>query len=224
MTITGITSTIIPAHLPAKPAVTSAEQAAPNLAHSVEDERHARTKAFYTREAEPWLKGYNKSEMTPEQSAAAKEMYLSELKRDSIDALKSQGEHYGKCLTEVGIYRQDLAKKNFSYTLGDDGKVKLLDPENSFTEHERKYLTSLLNEDKKFTNSVVKFAKLAMELVDHDDKAFGGKYKLDLLNFKDTVDYRKLMTSDSKDIYKNLINQILEKGEKREEPLVDVVA
>lgn len=223
MTITGITSTIVPAHVPAKAVVPIVEKAAPSLPRSVEDERQAQAKAFYTREEEPWLKGYSKSEMTPEKSAAAKEMYLSELKRDSIDALKFQGEHYGRMLTEIGIYRQDLAKKNFSYTLGDDGKVKLLDPDNSFTEHERKYLTSLLNEDKKFTESVIKFAKMTMALVDHDDKAFGGKFKLDLLNFKDTVDYRKLMTSDSKDIYKNLISQILEKGEKREEPLVDVV-
>ncbi|BAP41566.1 putative uncharacterized protein [Pseudomonas sp. StFLB209] len=57
-----------------------------------------------------------------------------------------------------------------------------------------------------------------------DDKAFGGQYQLDLLNIQNTLDFKKLLLSNPEEMRDVFIQQILEKGEKREEPLVDVVA
>ncbi|GAB7531674.1 hypothetical protein PS3A_40880 [Pseudomonas sp. 3A(2025)] len=227
MNITSITSNIVTAPLLSKPIAPDAEKALPSLQKIEEDPREARAKAFYTREAEPWKgKTYIYSEFggPEEERPLTKEMYLEDLQWYSNLELRIQQSMYSKIKNELGVFRPDLASKNFSYTLGDDAQVKILDPEKSLSEGDMKYLTTLLNDRRGFRDSVCKHAKMVMALVDHDDKAFGGKYKMDLLNIQNTLDYGKLIAQKPEKMYEAFVRQIIENGEKREEPLVDITA
>jgi len=227
MNMTGITSNIAASTLLSKPVAANTEKAVSSVPQNVEDPREARAKAFYTREAEPWKdKTYLYSEFggPEEERPLTKEMYLENLKDFSNIELMVQECFYSKIRNNLGVYRPELAKKNFSYTLDDDATIKILDPDLTLDEGERRYLTNLFNEQRGFADSVIDHAKMAMAMVDHDDKAFGGKYKLDLLNIQHTLDYGKLVLQKPEKMYEAFIRQILDNGEKREEPLIDTVA
>ncbi|GAB7531678.1 hypothetical protein PS3A_40920 [Pseudomonas sp. 3A(2025)] len=202
-----------------------AENTSPNLQHAAEDRGDARSKAFYTREAEPWKgKTYIYSDFgKPEEvRPMTKAMYLEELKRDLDSELTVQQSIYSKIRNELGVFRPDLASKNFSYTLGDDKQVKILNQDSSLTEDDLEYLTKRFNDHSRFRDSVNQHAKMAMALVDHDDETFGGKYKLDLLNIQNTLDYGKLIMLKPENMHEAFIRQIIENGERREQPLVDI--
>lgn len=202
-----------------------AENTSPNLQHAAEDRGDTRSKAFYTREAEPWKgKTYIYSEFgKPEEvRPMTKAMYLEELKQNSNLELRFQQSIYSKIRNELGVFRPDLASKNFSYTLGDDEQIKLLNQDPSLTEDDLQYLTEIFNDRSGFRDSIHHHAKMAMALVDHDDEAFGGKYTLDLLNIQNTLDYGKLFTLKPENMHEAFIRQIIESGEKREHPLVDI--
>ncbi|GAB7531566.1 hypothetical protein PS3A_39780 [Pseudomonas sp. 3A(2025)] len=225
MNITSITSNIVTAPLLSKPIALGAEKALPSLQKIQEDPREARAKAFYTREAEPW-KGktylYHETGKPEEERPLTKEMYLDNLKSFMRIELEVQQCFYTKIRNELGVFRPDLASKNFSYTLGDDEQIKILNQDPLLTDDDLQHLTKLFNNRKGFRDSVVEHAKMAMALVDHDDKAFGGKYKLDLLNIQNTLDYGKLIMLKPEKMREAFVRQIIENGEKREEPLVDI--
>lgn len=226
MNATGITSNLLPLQQIAKPVESKIDQTLPNAQKNEEDPRQARAKAFYTREEEPWTKKSWLSIMPEnfgEKVSMSKEKYLEHLKIFSTTELKIQQCLYSDIRNELGVFRPDLASKNFSYTLDDDATVKILDPDQSLEKNEIEYLTKLFNDRKRLGESVVNHARMAMALVDHDEETFGGKYKLDLLNIQNTLDYGKLVTLKPEQMHEAFIRQIHENGEKREEPLVDVV-
>ena len=225
MNITGIASTPIPTHVLPRPSGPGAEKALSSTPKINEDPREARAKAFYTREAEPWKnRTYFGAEIGGpiEERPMPKEMYLDHLKSFSNIELQIQQSMYGKIRNELGVFRPGLANKKFSYTLGDDAQVKILNQDALLSEGDLEYLTKRLNNYRGFRDSVQAHAKMAMALVDHDDKAFGGKYKLDLLNIQDTLDYGKLILLKPEKMHEAFVRQIIENGEKREEPLVDI--
>lgn len=226
MNITSITSSIVTAPLLSKPIAPGAEKALPSLQKIEEDPREARAKAFYTREAEPW-KGktytYHETGKAEEERPLTKDMYLDNLKSFMRIELEVQQCIYSKIRNELGVFRPDLASQDFSYTLGDDAQIKILDPDQSLSDGDLEYLTKLFNNRRNFRDSVCEHAKMAMALVDHDDKAFGGKYKLDLLNIQNTLDYGKLIMLKPEKMREAFVRQIIENGEKREQPLVDII-
>ena len=202
-----------------------AENTSPNLQYTAEDPGDARSKAFYTRETEPWKgKTYIYSELgKPEEvRPMTKAMYLEELKWDSNLELRVQQSIYSKIRNELGVFRPDLASKNFSYTLGDDEQIKILNQDPSLTEDDLQYLTKIFNDRSGFRDSIHNHAKMAMALVDHDDEVFGGKYKLDLSNIQNTLDYGKLVMLNPEKMHEAFVRQIIEHSEKREKPLVDI--
>jgi hypothetical protein len=62
-----------------------------------------------------------------------------------------------------------------------------------------------------------------MTLVDHDTEAFGNRYVLNLMNFADTIEYGTVMACGNQhELNDSWMNQIHEKGQLREKPLVNV--
>lgn len=150
------------------------------------------------------------------------ELYLWKLKASSQIELEIQQCHHSKIRNELNIVRPDLANKPFSYTLGADGQLKILDPNQSLNEGELNYLTELFNAHNGFKDSVIRHAEIAIALV-HNDEVFGGQYELNLGNIENTLDYGKLIAAKPEKRYEAFVMQVLEKGEKREQPLVDVM-
>lgn len=225
MNITSITSNIVTTPLLSKPIAPDVEKALPSIKKIEEDPREARAKAFYTREAEPW-KGktytYHETGKPVEERPMTKEMYLEHRQTFATIELEIQQCIYSKIRNELGVFSPDLANKKFSYTLGDDEQIKILNQDPLLTEDDIEHLTKLFNNRRGFRDSVREHAKIAMALVDHDDKAFGGKYKLDLMNIQNTLDYGKLIMLKPENMHEAFVRQIIENGERREEPLVDI--
>ncbi|MBD8492135.1 hypothetical protein [Pseudomonas syringae] len=225
MNIIGIAPALTSIQMLSKPVVAGTDQDLPGT-QKAEDPGQARAKAFYSREEEPWKgKTYFYSEFggPKEERPLTKEMYLDDLKSFSNLELRIQQSIYARIVNELGVFRPDLASKNFSYTLGDNAEIKILNPDRSLSEGDLHDLEKIFNSHRKFKGSVSAYAKMAMTLVDHDDKAFGGKYKLDLSNIQNILDFGKLIMEKPQGMGEALVRQVLEKGEKRDQALVDVI-
>ncbi len=152
-----------------------------------------------------------------------KEDYLIFTQQKANIALGNQESflyHFKKQVLET---RPDLAEKNFSFTLGDDAEIKILDSGKSLSDDDLKWLTRAINSDVDFKSSVRQGAKLIMSLVDHDPKNFSGKTNLTLLNFQDIVDLGKVL-SDPIDITEGWMKQVKEHDEKNRDSLIDTYA
>ncbi|KPL65553.1 hypothetical protein PVFL_06195 [Pseudomonas viridiflava] len=119
--------------------------------------------------------------------------------------------------------RPDLAEKSFSFTLGDDAEIKILDSGKSLSDDDLKWLTRAINSDVDFKSSVRQGAKLIMSLVDHDPKKFSGKTNLSLLNFQHIIDLGKVL-SHPIDMTEGWMKQVKEQDEKNGNSLIDTYA
>ncbi|KPW22075.1 hypothetical protein ACKUFS_15945 [Pseudomonas cannabina] len=185
-------------------------------------------KAFYTREDEPWLNifysytDHTASEVKTEMRRTTKQEYIESTYGWSALEAEIQSCHFQKFRNELLDLRPDLAGASFSYTLGDDAELKIIDVNKKLGEHELKYLSDVINQKAEFKESARKQAKLIMTLVDHDTDTFNGQYKLDLTNFQDVIDLGTIAAckkNDPRDIW---INQVRQHAEKKEMSLVDI--
>jgi len=224
-----------PIHIPA-PAQPKVEQEIKAPALQPEPELSARekfAKAFYTKKEEPW----NGQTYYPKDSwkgpdagtPMTRELWVEEQYDLSAKALTAHFEVFREFMQNLDFIDPDLARKNFGYTLGYDGNVKVLDPKGNLTENEMERLTDEMNRFKtaigkvSFKETVQNHAKIMMGIVDHDKESFGGKQSLSLLNIQDVVDYSKIVMRE-KYPNKDWVKQIIDNAEKRDRSLVDVRA
>ena len=184
-------------------------------------------KAFYTREEEPW-KGrtvlYSEGSETITRPMTKTEYLKSQKTMLALD-LEIQQCQFDRFRGKLIELRPDLAGKQFSYTLGDDAQVKIIDPDNIFSGEQLEWVTDSLNNFPDFTKTAQESAKRMMALVDHDHEIFGNRFSLNLMNFEDTVDLGKLISiKDPERQQVAWIKQIEQNAERRVAPLVDVLA
>ncbi|POP89659.1 hypothetical protein CXB40_29680 [Pseudomonas syringae pv. avii] len=103
-----------------------------------------------------------------------------------------QSSCYQKLRAELVDLRPDLAGKNFSYTVGDDAELKIIDLDDKLGTNEIKYLSDAINQKTQLKDAALTHAKILMTLADHDTDTFKGTYKFDLLNFKNIIDLGKI--------------------------------
>ncbi|MDO7927621.1 hypothetical protein Q6A51_12570 [Pseudomonas sp. KFB-139] len=228
MNISSVVSNAVKPQLPSVQASTSipAKMTVPEAEPTL-SAREARAKEFYTREEEPWKnRFYYSGSGDPDEvgTPMTKEIFLGFEEMRSASYLSLQQCYYDHFRKELIELKPELAKKGFSYTLGDDAQIKVISYENSLSEDEIKWLTDTLNNIEDFKESVQLHAKSMMILVDHDTETFGGKYNLNLMNFQDTIDYGKIVAVRKNDLSEEWIRQIEQNAEKRESPLIDIKA
>lgn len=184
-------------------------------------------KTFYTREEEPWKSraiSYSEGNgiiIIP----MTKADYLKSEKTMLALDLEIQHYQFDEFRAKLIELRPDLSGKQFSYTLGDDVRVKIIDPDNIFSEEQLEWVTDSLNNAPDFTKMTQQCAKRMMALVDHDNETFGNRFSLNLMNFQDTVDLGKLISiKDPERQQAAWIKQIEQNAERRVAPLVDVLA
>ncbi|MBX8569963.1 hypothetical protein K5D36_09770 [Pseudomonas cichorii] len=228
MNIGSVVSTAVKPQLPSvQPGVSTPIKTAAPETESALSAKEARAKAFYTREEEPWKNRlYYSGSGDPDEvgTPMTKEIFLGFEEMRATSFLSLQQCYYDSFRKELIELKPDLAKKGFSYTLGDDAQIKVISYENSLSEDEIKWLTKTLNNIEDFKESVQLHAKSMMTLVDHDTETFGGKYNLNLMNFQDTIDYGKIVSVRKNDLSEEWIRQIQQNAEKRESPLIDIKA
>ncbi|KPW50057.1 hypothetical protein ALO95_03903 [Pseudomonas syringae pv. antirrhini] len=229
MHISTITSDfILSPSRPSKPLhrepLTLSPEAKPKLS-----EKEEFANAFYTRVEEPWLQftSNHTDDKDPTKKVIrpmTKERYLENLNADAILMSRIQSSCYQKLRAELVDLRPDLAGKNFSYTVGDDAELKIIDLDDKLGTNEIKYLSDAINQKTQLKDAALTHAKILMTLADHDTDTFKGTYKLDLLNFKNIIDLGKIALSKKDDPSEIWINQIKEKAEKNSTHLIDTRA
>ncbi|WP_122550257.1 hypothetical protein [Pseudomonas viridiflava] len=191
-----------------------------------QQKKEALAKEFYTKEEEPWNKishNYMQNGVLVSMQHYAKEIYLLSMRVSASRELDNQYAFFHHFKEQVLETRPDLAEKNFSFTLGDDAEIKILDPGKKLNDDDLQWLTRTINSDGDFKSSVRDGAKLIMSLVDHDPKNFSGKTNLTLLNFQDIIDLGKVI-SDPIDMTEGWIKQVKEHDENKGDSLIDTYA
>ncbi|WP_122417281.1 hypothetical protein [Pseudomonas viridiflava] len=213
-------------YLPAPDRVPQANEPAPSDVLTDQQKKEAFAKEFYTREEEPW-KGkffrYSDDTVKNEMREVTKDRYLIFTELEACNELGNQYAFFNLFKAQVSDTRPDLAEKSFSFTLGDDAEIKILDSGKSLSDDDLKWLTRAINSDVDFKSSVRQGAKLIMSLVDHDPKNFSGKTNLTLLNFQDIVDLGKVFSCPI-DITEGWMNQVKEHDKKNRDSLIDTYA
>lgn len=190
-------------------------------------EKEAKSKAFYTKEVEPWKSGtihYNEGNVTKTRPMT-KDEYLDYTKSMSMIDIEVQQCQFARFRENLISIRPDLAGINISYTLDDEAHIKILDPDKVFSCEQLEWLSGAMNNLKDFKETVQSHAKKIMTLVDHDTETFGNRYTLNLMNFADTIDYGKIISvKDQHEINNAWVKQVYENGQHRGEPVVDIHA
>ncbi|WP_122860408.1 hypothetical protein [Pseudomonas viridiflava] len=226
MNINSATPMTMKPYLPAPDRVPQTTEPAPSDVLTDQQKKEAFAKEFYTREEEPWkgrLVRYSDDTVKNEMREMTKEQYLTFASMEASIELSNQYSFFCYFKEQILDARPDLAEKNFSFTLGDDAEIKILDSGKSLSDDDLKWLTRAINSDVDFKSSVRQGAKLIMSLVDHDPKNFSGKTNLTLLNFQDIIDLGKVI-SDPIDMTEGWMKQVKEHDEKNRDSLIDTYA
>lgn len=185
--------------------------------------------SFYTKEEEPWKGRYY--EMTDQAKGnqtfvrpMTKEDYLVELYTHAHLTTQRLYSRYDKFMAQFNQSNAELAGKNFTYTLGDDAEIKILDPSGDLSPEEIESIKEAMNGFQYLKEFVQDHARTMMKIVDHDTELFGGKVKLNLRNFQTTLDFGKMRTAGPEAFLKGFIEQIQQHGEKSEDRLIDIRA
>jgi hypothetical protein len=109
-----------------------------------------------------------------------------------------------------------LADKVFGFTVTEDGYLQVTATPNTLSAWEKNTLNTLLNEDKDLRSLTVKHAKAVIELMQCDQKYFGGKLTVDLTDFHKKIDYGLLFKKGALDLWAtdSWLDQLRKKSEK----------
>jgi len=194
---------------------------------TVQEKKEAFAQAFYTKKEEPWrgtFYQYSDYTGTNETREMTKDQYIDSMKRKSELQLRILRSDHDKFQRNLMSIRPDLAQKNFSFTLGDDAELMILDPNGTLSPGEKNLLTDTLNTKTDIKGIVQTHAKIMMTLVDHDTKTFQGQYKLSLLNIHNVIDYGKVIESRKNDMNEGWTGQIRQNLKEENSSLIDTTA
>jgi hypothetical protein len=145
--------------------------------------------------------------------------------RKKLDELMQLGETqrmYDRFMGSLADSHPAIASKPFGFTLGDDASIKIIDNGNSLTETDKQTLTGLINNFETFQSRLQGHAKTLMTLVDHDYESFGNRYRLDLGNFQNVIDFRGIFSVGFNKMETEWVRQIEANAETRDRPYISV--
>lgn len=166
--------------------------------------------SFYQYEEQPWL---NESEDGP---LSPKTNYLRHQHAISMIDLAFMHMHYSDIRNKLHDTHPELAAKKFGFTLDENANLTILDYDNTLSNQERDLLGNLLNNHAHLKETVRCHAKVMMTLLDHDTDTFSNHYSLTLDNFRQTIDYAKILEEGPGKMHKEWIRQVHNNAEKRD--------
>ncbi|WP_024675685.1 hypothetical protein ACTACG_14715 [Pseudomonas syringae] len=167
-------------------------------------------KKFYEYQKEPWL-----IEPIDEYITNRRE-YVFVKKLFDVLELALISNTYDSFREKLQEIHPEIASKNFGFTLNENASIKIIDYDNSLTENDKSVLTHAINGFREFKGQIQQHATTIMTLVDHDHETFGGRYRLDISNFQEVIDYGKIMNSSTKKMQNEWIQQVQSNAEKRD--------
>jgi hypothetical protein len=131
---------------------------------------------------------------------------------------------YNSFMKTLADTHPEIASKKFGFTLSEDATLKIIDYENSLTDNEKNVLAESMRRFDQFELKLQMCAKGMMELVDHDQKTFGGRYQLDIRSFQDVIDFRKILSVGVKDMNNEWARQVGANAEARDTAYISTSA
>lgn len=171
---------------------------------------------FYEYQKEPWLLESINEHITNRIDYVAHKKIVDVLELALINVTYDS---FRKDLQET---HPEIAGKKFGFTLNESASIKIIDYDNSLTENDKSVLTHAINGFREFKEQIQQHAKTVMTLVDHDHEIFGGRYKLDISNFQDVIDYGKIMSTSVQKMQDEWIQQVQSNAEKRDFSYISV--
>lgn len=173
---------------------------------------------FYVYSEGPWLTdpGF--------EQCKDKEEYLYHKKNIEYLALAATQIGYDRFMKNLADAHPEIAAKKFGFTLDRNAFIKVLDYDDALNEEEKYVLTEALNNFENLKDSLQDRARAFMILADHDLEIFGGRYKLNLDNFQDVIDFGKILGASQKQMQVEWILQIELNAEQRDSAYVSVSA
>jgi hypothetical protein len=177
----------------------------------------------YIYETEPWLKTPAGPDEAHTRWTRTKEHYLETKTIESMFHLSWMKLSYDQFKKNLQYINPDLALKPFSFTLGNDGNLKIMDTAKTLTIAEQEWLKESLNKFEDLRHLTNSHAVITMTLVDHDTQNLGGGYMLNYENFQRVIDYGKLLDGPS-DAYHTLLLQTIRENAERSTNSIDTHA
>lgn len=171
---------------------------------------------FYEYQKEPWLLESINEHITNRIDYVAHKKIVDVLE---LALIYVTYDSFRKDLQET---HPEIAGKKFGFTLNESASIKIIDYDNSLTENDKSVLTHAINGFREFKEQIQQHAKTVMTLVDHDHETFGGRYKLDISNFQDVIDYGKIMSTSVQKMQDEWIQQVQSNAEKRDFSYISV--
>nr|WP_314575154.1 hypothetical protein [uncultured Pseudomonas sp.] len=134
------------------------------------------------------------------------EEYISFKKMDAHISLGIMKIHYEAFIDRLSNTHPELANKNFSFTINDQGALEVLDPDNVLSSEERSYLKEQLNLHEGLTANAVSLQEIAKTLIQYGANRENGTYSKLSNNSHVRLDFLKLLKSE--DANKALQEQI----------------
>ncbi len=145
---------------------------------------------------------------------------------------------FSELLNEVQNLSPALAKKDWGFTVAEDGGLLVFDPGEALTEDETAYLTNLLNSNDQLVQLSNKLSEslidgIALERGPSGSSRYLGQYHVDKSNLKDIIDVRGIIdapqihqrvnrastTADPFSIFTEMTKQLSSRAEARYAPL-----
>ncbi len=100
---------------------------------------------------------------------------------------------YSDALVDLADAHPDIAAKEFSITMSEDGAIKIIDAHNEMSDEDIETLTMFLNDTCYLKGSVQMVVQGMLLLADHDHDTFGGRYGVGIEDIQRVLDIGKIL-------------------------------
>jgi len=202
---------------PAKPG----DVKALNAAQGAEALTVAEKISHYEYEEKPWMT-YDRYDPSLDEYDN-KSFYTLHTYLDSIGHLRELTRKFEQFTDHVKDLRPDIASSEFSFTLDENAKIKILASPLQLSESDMTWLTEEINSFEGLRTTAHAHSKAIMAIVDHFEP-FKGKYNLNRHNFQTTVHYGNNLRVSWLELQGKFMEQLAHSIEKKPQTLLDTYA
>ncbi|MEE3663588.1 hypothetical protein V2I52_16850 [Brenneria sp. g21c3] len=143
----------------------------------------------------------------------------SEISKDLANAFDALTASYASFQKEFATTNPQLAEKSFGFSVGENGRLVVIDSQGTLDTAQTKLVEQSLNASSALVSAANKVAQLQMEYVEASPVYSYGKFHLDLDNYAQTIDLGRALGVGVKDGQERQNShwdvQLWQKGEKR---------
>ncbi|WP_426117589.1 hypothetical protein [Pseudomonas sp. DSP3-2-2] len=176
---------------------------------------------LYEYQEKPWMT-YEEYDATLSESNN-EALYMIMICLDSIKHLRGLQLKFEQFTDHVKDLRPDIASVEFSFTLDENAKIKILASPVELSEVDIDWLTKEINNFDDLRATAHAHSKTLMAMIDHFEP-YKGKYTLNRYNFQSTLFYGDNLRVPWGDLQRNFLQKLTHYVEKKPQTLLDTYA